>query len=257
MNKSIKKILFFLVFLFLYAPIIVLIVFSFNDSKLRGTWSGFTLKWYMELFTDQNILTSFYHTMLIAVIATIVSTIIGTITAIGIHDLRGWKKSAYLNINYLPILNPDIVTAVGLMSLYGFLHLNLGLFTLTLSHIIFCIPYVILSVLPKLRQMDKNLIEAALDLGGTYGLAIRKVVIPQILPGIASGALMSFTLSLDDFVISFFTTGMGISNLSITLYSMTKKGINPSINALSALLFVTVLILLVIINRKTNVLEEN
>ncbi|MDO5713787.1 MAG: ABC transporter permease [Tissierellia bacterium] len=257
MDRFTKRFLLTLAFLFLYAPIIVLIVFSFNDSKLRGTWSGFTFKWYIELFTDRNILTSFYHTIFIAVVATVVATIIGTITAIGIHDLRGWKKSGYLNINYLPVLNPDIVTAIALMSLYGFLHLQLGLFTLTLSHIIFCIPYVILSVLPKLKQMDKNLIEAALDLGCTPRSAITKVVIPQIIPGIASGALMSFTLSLDDFVISFFTTGMGVSNLSITLYSMTKKGINPSINALSALLFVTVLLLLVIINSKTNVLEES
>lgn len=257
MEKTGKKILLGLVYLFLYAPIIVLIIFSFNDSKLRGVWSGFTLKWYARLFTDRMILTGFYYTMVVAIIATTVSTVLGTITAIGVHELRGWKQSSYLKINYLPVLNPDIVTAIALMSLFGFLHLNQGLFTLTLSHIVFCTPYVILSVLPKLKQMDKNVVEAALDLGATPFTAMTKVVIPQILPGIASGALMAFTLSLDDFVISFFTTGMGVSNLSITLYSMAKKGINPSINALSALLFTLILVLLVIINKRTDVLEEN
>lgn len=257
MEKWIKRISLGLVYIFLYAPIVVLIVFSFNDSKLRGTWSGFTLRWYKQLFTDRIILQSFYYTMLVAGIATVVSTVLGTISAIGIHEMRGWKKNAVLNVNYLPVLNPDIVTAVALMSLFGFMKLDLGLLTLTISHIVFCTPYVILSVLPKLKQMDKNIIEAALDLGATPRMAMVKVVIPQIVPGIVSGALMAFTLSLDDFIISFFNTGKGVSNLSITLYSMAKKGINPSMNAMSALLFLSVLVLLVIINSKTNTLEQH
>lgn len=256
-DKLIKKISLSLVYIFLYAPIIILIIFSFNDSKLRGTWSGFTLKWYQNLFTDRVILSSFYYTMIVALIATVTSTIIGTISAIGIHELKGWKKSTVLNINYLPILNPDIVTAVALMSLFGIMKLNLGLLTLTLSHIVFCIPYVILSVMPKLKQMDKNTIEAALDLGATPLYAMRKIVIPQIKSGIASGALISFTLSLDDFIISFFTTGNGVANLSITLYSMAKKGINPSMNALSTLLFISILILMLIINRKPNAISTH
>ena len=237
-----------LTYIFLYAPIVVLIVFSFNDSKLRGSWQGFTLHWYQDLFSDRVILTSFYYTMIVAILATTISTILGTVTAIGIHNLRGWKKTSILNVNYLPVLNPDIVTAVSLMSLFGFLVMRLGLMTLTISHIVFCTPYVILSVLPKLKLMDKNLIEAALDLGATPFEAVWKVVIPEIRTGIFSGALIAFTLSLDDFIISFFTTGQGVSNLSVTLYSMVKKGINPSMNALSALLFLAILILLFVVN---------
>lgn len=251
-NKFMKKFYMTLVYIFLYAPIIILIVFSFNNSKLRGSWSGFTLKWYVDLFNDRNIINSFYNTIFVAIIATIVSTVLGTISAIGIHFLRGYKKKAILNVNYIPVLNPDIVTAVALMSLFGFLSISLGRFTMAVSHIIFCTPYVILSVLPKLRQMDQNIVEAAMDLGAKPFYAIYNVVIPQIKTGISTGALMAFTLSLDDFIISFFTTGKGVSNLSITIYSMAKKGINPSINALSTILFGTILILLLIINKRNN-----
>ncbi|SHH67343.1 spermidine/putrescine transport system permease protein [Anaerosphaera aminiphila DSM 21120] len=246
-----KKLYLFLMFLFLYAPIIVLMVFSFNDSRLKGSWVGFTLKWYKELFKNREILKSFYNTILIAVIATICATIIGTMAAIGIYYMKSWKKKIALNINYIPVLNPDIVTAISLMVMFNLMRIKFGMITMLLSHIVFTTPYVILSVLPKLKQMSKSIPEAAMDLGATPMYTFRKVIIPEIKPGIISGALLAFTLSLDDFVISFFTTGSGFSNLSITVYSMAKKGINPAINALSTLMFVAVLILLLIINKKT------
>ncbi|MDY2987533.1 MAG: ABC transporter permease, partial [Peptoniphilus sp.] len=238
-----------LIFIFLYAPIVTLMVFSFNDSKLKGKWAGFTLKWYKNLFTDPTILEALKNTLIVALIATVVATVLGTVAAIGINELRGFKKSMLLDVNYLPVLNPDIVTAVSLMGLFGFLHLRFGLLTMTISHIVFCTPYVILSVLPKLGQMDKNTVEAALDLGATPSQVITKVIIPQIRPGIVTGALMAFTLSLDDFVVSYFNTGHGVSNLSITIYAMARKGINPSINAMSTIMFIALLILLLIINR--------
>ena len=249
-RNILKKLYIFLMILFLYAPIIVLIVYSFNDSRSRGTWKGFTLKWYAELFTNSEILSALYYTIAIAVLASIISTIVGTFAAIGIYGMHGYGKKVILNLNYLPVLNPDIVTAVSLMTLFKSLRLEFGFITLLLSHITFCIPYVILSVLPKLRQMNKHLPEAAMDLGATPFYALRKVVIPEIKPGIINGALIAFTLSIDDFVISFFNKGVGVTNLSITIYSMARRGINPVINALSALMFVSLLILLIIINKK-------
>lgn len=251
-KKGAGKLYTFLILLFLYAPIIVLIVFSFNDSKSRGVWSGFTLKWYVELFQDAEILKALYNTILVAIISTVISTVIGTFAAIGIYDIPGFKKNIILNLNYLPVLNPDIVTAVSLMVLFRFLRLDFGMLTMTLSHIVFSIPYVILSILPKLKQMNKHLAEAAMDLGATPFYALRKVIIPEIMPGIVSGALIAFTLSVDDFVISFFNTGGGFTNLSITIFSMSKRGINPTINALSTLMFIGLLILLLIINRKSD-----
>lgn len=253
MVKKISKRLYtFLIFLFLYAPIIVLIAFSFNNSKSRGVWGGFTLKWYVELFKNAEVLKSLYHTILIAVLSSIISTVIGTFAALGIYNMKGFSKAVVLNLNYLPVLNPDIVTAVSLMVLFRFLRLELGLTTLLLSHISFSIPYVILSILPKLKQMNIHLAEAAMDLGATPFYALRKVIIPEIMPGIITGGLMAFTLSIDDFVISFFNTGHGISNLSITIFSMARRGINPVINALSTLMFISLLILLLIINKRTD-----
>ncbi|MCY6371422.1 ABC transporter permease [Clostridium ganghwense] len=249
-EKSLKRIYTFLIYMFLYAPIIVLIIFSFNNSKSRSEWDGFTLKWYADLFKDKQILTALYYTLGIAVLSSIIATAIGTISAIGIHKMKGFNKKLILNVNYLPILNPDIVTGVALMSLFVFVSMPLGFTTMLLAHITFNIPYVILSVLPKLRQMPKNITEAAMDLGATPGYTLRKVILPMIKPGIISGLLISFTLSIDDFVISFFTTGTGVSNLSITIYSMARRGINPKINALSTLMFAVVLILLIIINIK-------
>jgi len=257
MRKIIDRIYLFLIFLFLYAPIIVLVVFSFNNSKLRGSWAGFTLKWYKNMFTDPNILSSLKTTFIVAIIATVISTVVGTLAAIGINELRGFKKTTILNINYLPVINPDIVTAVALMGFFGLINIRMGYTTMIISHIVFCIPYVILSILPKLSQLQKNTVEAALDLGATPAYAIWNVVIPQIKPAILTGALMAFTLSIDDFVISFFNTGQGVSNLSITIYSMARKGINPSINALSTIMLTVLLILLVIINKRSDKSAEN
>lgn len=251
-KKSLKKFYIFIIFLFLYAPIIILMIFSFNNSKSRGIWSGFTFKWYLELFKNEEILMSLYYTLLIAILSSIIATIVGTIAAIGIYDMKLLERKIILNLNYLPVLNPDIVTAVALMSLFKFINIEFGFITMLLAHITFNIPYVILSVLPKLKQLNKYLAEAAMDLGATPSYALRKVIIPQIMPGILSGALIAFTLSIDDFVISFFTTGGNVTNLSITIYSMARRGINPVINALSTLMFLSVLTLLIIINKRTD-----
>lgn len=250
MGNKLRKFYLGLMLLFLYLPIFVLIVFSFNDTKLRGVWAGFTTHWYVDLFSDPVILKSLYVTLIVAVISTAVATIVGTISAIGIRAFSKKTQHLILNINYLPVLNPDIVTAVALMSLYGFLAMEQGLLTMILSHIVFCLPYVIISVLPKLDQLDKNIVEAAFDLGAKPHEVLYHVIIPQIKPGIVTGALLAFTLSIDDFIISFFTTGQGVSNLSITLYSMAKAGINPSMNAISTILFVVVMILLLVLNRR-------
>lgn len=245
-----SKIYLFLIFLFLYAPIIALIVFSFNDSKSMGSWEGFTLKWYSALFENRRIMAALQYTILIALLASIIATIVGTISALGIYRMKGFSKKLILNVNYLPVLNPDIVTGIALMSLFVFVKIPLGFTTMLLAHITFNIPYVILSVLPKLKQLPNNLTEAALDLGATPGYALRKVILPQIAPGIAAGFLIAFTMSIDDFVISFFTRGPGVTNLSIEIYSMARRGIKPEINALSTLMFITVLGLLLLINRK-------
>lgn len=240
-------------YLFLYAPIISLAVFSFNDAKSMAKWNGFSLRWYQELFQNERILDALYYTIFIAVVASVIATIIGTITAIGIHKMRHGKvRGLLLNINYLPVLNPDIVTGVALMSLYVFIKLEFGFTTMLLSHIVFDIPYVILSVLPKLKQLPANIEDAAMDLGATPWYALRKVVLPQIKPGIISGMLIAFTMSIDDFVISFFTTGNGVTNLAIEVYSMTRRGLTPEINALSTLMFAAVLILLLLSNVAAN-----
>lgn len=250
MRKAIERIYTILVFIFLYAPIVVMIVFSFNDSKLRGKWAGFTTDWYVELFNNPEIISAVRTTLIVAVVATIIATFLGTLSAIGISELRGKRKNMILNVNYLPVLNPDIITAISLMGLYGFLKLQLGYLTMILSHIMFCIPYVVLTVLPAVESMDKNIVEAALDLGATPSYAVRKVLIPNIKNGILAGALISFTLSIDDFAISYFTSGNGVSNLSMTIYGMARRGINPAINALSAIIFVIVFIFLLLQNRK-------
>lgn len=258
LTNIIKKSYLAIIFIFLYTPIITLMIFSFNDSKTMGSWSGFTLKWYKQLLMDENIMEALFYTVLIASLAAIISTIVGTISAIGIHNMKNRKaKNVILNINQLPVLNPDIVTGIALMSLFIFFKMNFGFITLLLAHISFDIPYVILSVLPKLKQLPDNVSEAALDLGATPIYTIRKVIIPQIKSGIFAGFLMAFTMSIDDFVISFFTTGPGVTNLSIEIYSMAKRGIKPEINALSTIMFITVLILLLIVNKKDNIKGDN
>ena len=250
--KIFGKIYTTLVYIFLYAPIVVLIVFSFNNSKSRSVWSGFTLKWYQKLFENQDIFRAFSNTLIIAVISAIIATILGTVAAIGILNTKKWAKHVIMNLTNLPMMNPEIVTGVSLMLLFVFLYsrtglLEPGIVTLILSHTTFCLPYVILSVLPKLRQMDPNMYEAAQDLGCSPTRAFFKVVLPEIFPGIVTGMMMAFTMSIDDFVISYFTSGT-TQTLPIAIYSMTRKIVSPEINALSTLLFGVILILLITIN---------
>lgn len=255
-KKYLNKIYLALVFIFLYAPILHLMVFSFNNSKSRGIWEGFTLRWYQELFTDGEIMMAFSNTFLIAILATIISTLIGIFAAMGISGYGKRTRNIILGLNYIPVLNPDIVTAISLMVLYGVFKMKFGFLTMLMSHIAFTIPYVVLSILPKLRQMNKHLPEAAMDLGATPIQAFYKVVLPEISPGIVTGALLAFTLSIDDFVISFFTTGHGVANISTLVFSMARRGINPVINAMSTLMFLAMLVLLILINKKQNK-EEN
>ncbi|MGI6264764.1 MAG: ABC transporter permease [Acutalibacteraceae bacterium] len=242
-----------LIFLFLYAPIVLLIAFSFNNGKSRVSWKGFTLRWYESLFHDELILKSLKITLLVAVIAMVVATVIGTAAAVGMHGMNKRLRRVFMTVNNLPMVNPEIVTGVSLMLMYVFIFrmtglLKPGFFTLALSHVTFCLPYVVLQVAPKLRQMNPHMYEAAVDLGCHPVPAFFKVVLPEIMPGVLTGALMAFTLSLDDFVISYFNSGSSAQTLSVTIYSMTKKPITPEINALSTLLFGSVLVLLVLVN---------
>ncbi len=247
-----KKIYTYLIFLFLYMPIIVLIVFSFNSSKSRAHWTGFTFRWYIEMFKDRQIMTSLYYTIIIAIVASLFATLLGTVAAIGMVYLKKLPKSIMINLTYLPVLNPDIVTGISLMLLFIMLKFPRGFFSMLLAHITFNLPYVILSVLPKLRQLDSHIYDAALDLGATPSYALTKVILPQIAPGIFTGFLLAMTMSIDDFVISFFTTGPGVSNLAITIFSMARKGVSPKINATLSLLFAFVILLLLIINNRMN-----
>ncbi|MCX7711289.1 MAG: ABC transporter permease [Clostridia bacterium] len=256
MIKLLKRMYTLFIFFFLYAPILILVIFSFNNSKSRAHWDGFTFKWYAELFHDQQIMTSLYYTLLIAIIASVVATVIGTAAAIGIHNMRGIQKTFTMNITYLPVLNPDIVTGISLMLLFIFLNIPTGFITMLLAHITFNLPFVILSVLPKLKQLNNQIFDAALDLGASPLTAYKKVILPQIMPGVVTGFLLAFTMSIDDFVISFFTTGSGVSNLAITIYSMARRGINPKINALLTLMFVSILLLLILINNRMSREDE-
>ena len=250
--RILNKIYMILIFIFLYLPIIVLMVFSFNDSKSRVIWSGFTLKWYQKLFENQEILSSFYNTLTVGLIASLIATVLGTMAAVGITKSKKITRNIVLNITNIPMINPEIVTGVSMMLMFVFLYNNYkifksGLVTLICAHTTFCLPYVILSVTPKLRQMDPNIYEAAQDLGCAPIRAFFKVVMPQIFSGIITGFIMSFTMSIDDFVISYFTGGM-TQTLPITVYSMTRKMVSPEINALSSILFVFVFVLLIIVN---------
>ena len=247
MRKHLPKIFLVLVFLFFYMPIIYVVFFSFNDSRSLTNFTGFSLQWYEKMFENRTMMESIYYTVVIALIATVVSVIIGTITAIGLSKSRRLVKEFIGQMNNLSMLNPDIVTAIGLMIFFVTLNIETGFMTLLLAHIIFCIPYVILSIMPKLRQLDDNLAEAALDLGCTPFQALYKVIIPQIKPGIFAGALTAFTMSFDDFVISYFVTGPGINNISTYVYSSVKR-INPSVNALSTIIVVGVTFVLILTN---------
>ena len=247
MVKTLKRLYLGLVLLFLYAPIVVLMVYSFNASETRAVWGGFSLKWYQALFMDSDILEALYVTVSVAALATLASTVMGTVAAIGIHSMKSWTRSLYMSITNLPMLMPDIVTGISLMILFIFVKLPRGYGTMLLAHITFDIPYVIFSVLPRLRRMNPNTYEAALDLGAKPFTALRKVLLPEIMPGVITGALLAFTMSLDDFVSSYFTS-VRTSNLSMLIYSMTRRKVPPTINALSTLMFVVVLSLLLFIN---------
>lgn len=236
-----------LCFIFFYLPIAVTMFFSFNSSKSLTKFTGFSLKWYKKLLTDNDIIAAVYVSISIAVIATIISTVLGTITAIGLSRSRKILREWLLNVNNMPIMNPDIVTAIGLMILFTSMRLERGYLTMLLAHIAFCTPYVITSVYPKVRSMDHNLANVAMDLGATPFQALTKVIIPMLKPGIFAGMLLAFTMSLDDFVVSYFVTGNGVSNISIVVYNMTKRT-NPTINALSTLLIIVVVLILVGVN---------
>lgn len=246
-HKLIRRLLLGGIFLFFYFPILYMLVFSFNDSRSLTSFDGFSLQWYHKMFNDANMLEAIYYTLVTAVIATIVSTIVGTITAIGLSKSRKVVREVVSQINNLPIMNPEIVTAVGLMLFYVSIHMEKGFMTMLFAHIAFCIPYVILSVMPKLRSLDDNLAEAAMDLGATPFQSMMKVIVPQIMPGIVSGALIAFTMSFDDFTISYFVTGNGVKNISTLVWTMSKR-INPSINALSTIIVLMITVTLIMVN---------
>ena len=277
-NSIGDRVLMALVFLFLYAPIIILIVFSFNAGTSSSVWKGFSLKWYESLLSNRLIMNSVYTTLMVSLLSTIVAAIAGTFAAIGLYAMSRRRRAIVNSVNNIPMMNADIVTGVSMCLLFvaffsgwgsfaswfntlGLFrlptHLTMGFGTLLIAHITFNIPYVILSVGPKLRQMDRNLVDAAMDLGCTWMQAFWRVVIPEIKPGIVSGALTAFTMSVDDFIISYFTAGTSASTLAMTIYGMTKKRVSPEINAVSTLLFVTVIILLAIINLRENHAEHH
>ncbi len=268
-NRFGSRLFMALVGVFLYAPIVVLIVFSFNASKSRSVWAGFTFDWYLQLFQNERILSAITTTFLVSILSALIATVVGTAAAIGFSSMKKRPRGLLLSVNNIPLINADIITGVSLMLLFVFLggalyglgevvnsifgtalnlRFRLGFGTLLMAHVTFNVPYVILSVMPKLRQLDKNLLEAALDLGATPWQGFWKVVLPQIWPGVLNGLLIAFTMSIDDFVISYFTAGSGVSTLAMEIYAMTRKRISPEINAISTLLFLFVLILLVIIN---------
>ena len=248
-KKSLRNIYLALIFILLYAPIGTLMVLSFNASKSRAKWGGFTFKWYIELFQNQAIMESLYLTLLLAFLSAFIATIIGTAACIGINRMKKGPQSIIMGITNIPLLNAEIVTGISFMLMFIAFNISLGFNTVLIGHISFNIPYVILSVMPKVKQTGKSSYEAALDLGATPIYAFWKVILPDILPGILSGFLLSFTMSLDDFIITYFTKGRGINTLSTKIYSEVKKGIKPEMYALSTLLFLSVLILLILVNR--------
>ena len=253
--KTASRVYTALIFIFLFAPIAILLVFSFNEAKSLSVFSGFSLKWYRELLRDSATLESVRNTLLLAFSAMVISTVMGTAASVGIHRLRSrWLKTALNTVTDIPMTNPDIITGISLMLMFVFagrlfgLANSLSFWTMLIAHVTFCLPYVILQVLPKLNQLDPSLPEAALDLGCTPGRAFFKVTIPEIMPGILTGAIMAFTMSLDDFVISYFTSGAGFQTLPIRIYNMTKKTVTPKMYALATIIFFVILALLLISN---------
>ena len=260
-NGIFSKLFLILVFIFLYAPILVLVAFSFNASQSSAVWGGFSLQWYAELFQDRYVLEALQTTLLVSILSAAIATVAGTAASIGFANMKRRARTVYMTINNIPLTNADIITGVSMMLLFVLalgalnglfgglgLRLRLGFGTLLIAHITFNIPYVILSVMPKLRQLDPNIFEAAQDLGATGWYAFRKVILPEILPGVLNGALIAFTMSIDDFVISYFTAGSGANTLSMVVYSMVRRRISPEINALSTLMFVVVIALMILIN---------
>jgi len=244
-----------LVMIFFYAPIIYMVVMSFNESRSLTKLTGFSLQWYEKMFKNDEMMSALVYTIIIAVLATIISTIAGTITAIGLSKSRKMLRTVVDQVNQLPIMNPEIVTAIGLLMFFSAIHVKKGFITLLLAHVMFCIPYVILSIMPKLRTLNPNLAEAAMDLGATPWQALTKVIVPEIMPGIVSGALIAFTMSFDDFIISYFVTGSGVKNISLIVYTMRKR-VNPSINALSTLILVILMVVLILMNVVPALMEK-
>ncbi len=249
MKKHLRNFYIGLIFLFLYAPILTLIVLSFNASKTRAKWGGFTLKWYLSMFQNEAILQALSTTLMIALLSALIATVIGTVACISMQAMKRRNKAILMGITNIPMLNADIVTGISLMLLFITLGFRFGFMTILLSHITFNIPYVILSVMPRMKQLNPSIYEAALDLGASHTRAFFKVVFPDLLPGILSGFLMAFTMSLDDFIITHFTKGPGVDTLSTKIYTEVKKGIKPEMYALSTLIFVTVLVLLFLVNK--------
>lgn len=237
-----------LIFLFLYAPIIILIILSFNSSKFMSTWTGFSLVWYQELFSSEMIMDALKNTLIIAVVSALAATVLGTLACLGINQMKRLPRALVMGVNNIPMLNAEIVTGISLMLIFIATGTTFGFSTILLGHITFNVPYVVLSVMPKLKQTEKSTYEAALDLGASPIQAFFKVIFPDILPGIVSGFLLAFTMSLDDFIITHFVKGAGINTLSTLIYSEVRKGIRPSLYALSTLIFGAVFILLLIIN---------
>ena len=255
MMKLLKKLYWLFILAFLYMPIFVMIAFSFNQSKSRTVWTGFTLKWYVELFKNEAIIKAFMTTLFVAVVAAVIATILGTIAAVGIDAMKNWEKSLVINISYMPVVNPDIITGISLLLLFNvfreWIDFDLGMGTLLISHITFNVPYVIFSVMPKLKQMDYRLYEAALDLGCNPSQAFFKVVVPEILPGIISGFLMALTFSIDDFIISYFNSGHA-QTLPVAIYAMARRRVSPEMYALSTIMFLIILAVLLVINVKSS-----
>ncbi len=248
-TNLLRKVYIALIIIFLYAPIATLMVLSFNASKTRAKWGGFTFKWYIELFQNDIILQALYNTLLIAFLSALIATIIGTLASLAMNRMKKTQRAIFMGITNIPMLNAEIVTGISLMLLFISFSMRFGFTTVLLAHITFNIPYVILSVLPRLKQLNPHTYEAALDLGASHFYAFFKVVFPDILPGIISGFVMAFTMSLDDFIITHFTKGPGLDTLSTKIYTEVRKGIKPEMYALSTLIFVTVLILLFLVNR--------
>ena len=248
----VTKIYFGLIFLFLYIPIGIMIFMSFNSGKNTTVWKGFSFKWYGELFKNKELMNALGNTLIIAVLASIFATILGTAAAIGIHNFKGKSRAVIQNVSNLPIISPDIVMGVSLMLLFSFVgvlfNFQMGFVTVLISHICFCVPFVVLNVMPRLRRMDQSVYDAALDLGCNQWQAFYKVVLHELMPGIFSGMLMSFTYSMDDVVITHFTRGARFNNLSTKIFEMLRKEVRPTVNALSALLFLAIIIILVLIN---------